>query len=166
MKRKDVKPIPEGYSTVTPTLTVNDGARMIDFYKEAFGAEERFRMPMPDGKGIAHAEMKIGDSIFMLGDEMPAEESSRSPQSLGGTPVSFYIYVEDVDKAFERAVSAGATVKMPVTNMFWGDRMGTVTDPSGYMWSLATHVEEVSPKELEKRGREEFEKMLQTSSHI
>jgi uncharacterized glyoxalase superfamily protein PhnB len=163
MKRKDtnVKHIPEGYSTITPILTVHDGAGMIEFYKNAFGAEERFRMPMPDGKGIAHAEMKIGNSVFMMGDEMPHEESSRSPQSLGGTPVGFYIYVEDVDKAFDRAVSAGATVKMPVENMFWGDRMGTVIDPSGYMWSLATQVENVSPEELEKRSKKEFDKMLQ-----
>jgi len=165
MKRKDVKPIPEGYATITPALTVQDGARMIEFYKEAFGAEERFRMPTPDGKGIAHAELKIGDSVFMLGEEMPsAEECSRSPQSLGGTPVGFYVYVKDVDDAFDRAVSAGATIKHRVENMFWGDRMGTVTDPSGHVWTLATHVEEVSPTELEKRGREAFEKMLQESA--
>lgn len=168
MKRKDasIKPIPQGYSTVTPMLTVQNGVRMIEFYKKAFGAQERFRMPTPDGQGIAHAELRIGDSVFMLGEEMPADDWSKSPQSLGGTPVGFYIYVEDVDKAFDQAVAAGATVKMPVENMFWGDRTGTVADPSGHMWTLATHVEEVSPQELEKRGREEFEKMLQTSSHI
>ncbi len=164
MKRKDenVKPIPEGYPTVTPALTVQDAARMIEFYKEAFGAEERYRMPAPDGKGIAHAELKIGNSVFMLGEEMPGDESG-SPQTLGGASVGFYIYVRDVDDAFDRAVAAGATIKHPVENMFWGDRMGTVADPSGHIWMLATHVEEVSPEDLEKRGREAYEKMLQGS---
>ncbi len=162
MKKTNVKPIPEGYPTVTPALTVHDAARMIDFYKEAFGAEERFRMPAPDGKSIAHAELKIGDSVFMIGEEMPGSECA-SPRSLGGTPVGFYIYVKDVDVAFDRAVSAGAAVKHPVENMFWGDRTGTVTDPSGHIWTLATHVEDLSPEELEQRGREAFEKMLQES---
>lgn len=164
MKRKDenVKPIPEGYPTVTPALTVQDAVRMIEFYKEAFGAEERYRMPTPDGKGIAHAEMKIGDSVFMLGEEMPGDEGG-APQTLGGTPVGFYIYVKDVDGAFDRAVAAGATIKHPVEDMFWGDRVGTVADPSGHTWMLATHVEEVNPEELERRGREAYEKMLQES---
>lgn len=164
MKRKDenVKPIPAGYPTVTPALTVHDAARMIEFYKEAFGAEERYRMPTPDGKGIAHAEMKIGDSVFMLGEEMPGDEGG-SPQTLGGTPVGFYIYVKDVDDAFDRAVAAGAAIKHPVEDMFWGDRVGTVADPSGHTWMLATHVEEVSPEDLERRGREAYEKMLQES---
>lgn len=165
MKQQDVKPIPEGYNTVTPALTVHDAVRMIEFYKEAFGAQERYRMPTPDGKGVAHAEMRIGDSVFMLGEEMPGTDCGGSPQTLGGTPVGFYIYVKDVDHAFERAVSAGATVKTPVENMFWGDRMGAVTDPSGHIWNLATHVEDVSPKELERRGREAFERMLQASDH-
>lgn len=160
MKKSNVPPIPQGYSTVTPALTVQDAARMIEFYKEAFGAEERFRMPTPDGKAIAHAELKIGDSLFMLGEEMPGDECA-SPKTLGGTPVGFYIYVKDVDDAFDRAVSAGAAIKHRVENMFWGDRTGTVTDPSGHIWTLATHVEDLSPEELERRGREAFEKMLQ-----
>jgi uncharacterized glyoxalase superfamily protein PhnB len=136
---------------------------MIEFYKKAFGAEERFRMPTPDGKGIAHAELKIGDSVFMIGEEMPGEECSGAPVTLGGTPVGFYIYVKDVDDAFDRAVSAGAAIKHRVENMFWGDRTGTLTDPSGHVWTLASHVEDVSPEELERRGREVFEKMLQES---
>jgi uncharacterized glyoxalase superfamily protein PhnB len=163
MKRTNVKPIPEGYHTITPSLTVRDAAGTIEFYKEAFGAEERYRMPMPDGRGIAHAELKIGDSIFMLSDEMPGQEWSSSPPSLGGTPVSFYVYVEDVDAAFDRAVAAGAEVRMSVQNMFWGDRAGTIADPSGHLWTLATHVEEVSPEVLAERGRLAFEKMLQES---
>ena len=117
-------------------------------------------MLMPDGKLIAHAEMKIGDSIFMLSDEIPGWESV-SPQSLGGTSVGFYVYVEDVDSAFEQAVAAGATVKMPVQDMFWGDRTGAVVDPSGHHWTLATHVEDLSPEEMAERGREAFEKMMQ-----
>ena len=157
---RDVKPIPEGYQTMTPFLTVHDAARVIEFYKEAFGAEECYRMLMPDGKSVAHAEMKIGDSVFMLSDEMPGQQCN-SPQSLGGTTVGFYMYVEDVDTAFDRAVAAGATVKTPVQDMFWGDRTGEVLDPSGHLWTLATHVEELSPEEIAERGREAFEKMLQ-----
>jgi PhnB protein len=159
MKRK-VKPIPDASRTLTPMLTVSDAARAIEFYKEAFGAEERYRMPTPDGKHVIHAEMKIGDSVFMLGEEMPGQDC-RSPQTLGGTPVGFYVYVEDVDRAFERAVDAGAEVKMPVKDMFWGDRTGSVTDPSGHVWMLATHVEDVSPEEMARRGREFSEKMMQ-----
>ncbi|MBN1362340.1 MAG: VOC family protein [Sedimentisphaerales bacterium] len=159
MKGK-VKPIPDEYHTLTPTLTVSDATQAIEFYKEGFGAEERFRMPTPDGKHVMHAELKIGNSIIMLSDEMGGMDC-RSPQSYGGTPVAFYVYVEDVDAAFDRAVSAGAIVKMPVENMFWGDRIGSVVDPSGHVWTLATHVEEVSPKEMEKRGREFMEKMMQ-----
>ncbi len=153
-----VKPIPEGYHTVTPMLTVQDAAAAIDFYKKAFAAEERFRMPTPDGKGVAHAELKIGDSVLMLGDEMPGQEC-RSPVSCGGTPVSFYVYVEDVDAAFKTAVDAGGKVRMPVEDMFWGDRIGEVVDPSGHVWTLATHMEDLSDEEIRKRGQEFFAKM-------
>lgn len=156
----DVKPIPDEYHTITPTLTVNDAARAIEFYQQGLGAEERLRMPAPDGKRVMHAELKIGDSVIMLSDEMPGQDC-RSPQAYGGTPVAFYVYVEDVDAAFDRAVAAGATVKMPVEDMFWGDRIGSVTDPSGHVWTLATHVEEVSPEEMEERGREFMQKMTQ-----
>jgi len=160
MNRKNVKPIPKGYQTVTPVLMVHDAARLIEFYKEAFGAQERYRMETPDGKLIAHAELKIGDSVFMLSDEMPGQDYG-SPLTLGGTPVGFYVYVEDVDSAFDRAIAAGATIKRPVEDKFWGDRTGDVIDPSGYIWTLATHVEDVRPDELARRGREMFEKMLQ-----
>jgi PhnB protein len=157
MKTK-VSPIPEGYHTLTPYLTVSNAADLIEFYKKAFGAEERFRMPTPDGKKVVHAELKIGDSIFMLSDEIDGMEC-KSPLSFNGTPVGFYVYVKDVDAAFKRAVDAGAVVKSPVEDMFWGDRIGSVSDPSGHVWSFATHVEELTPEEIEKRGQEFFQKM-------
>jgi len=112
-------------------------------------------MPTPDGKWVAHAELKIGDSILMRGDEMPGQEC-RSPLSLGGTPVGFYLYVKDVDTAFKAAIDAGARVKTPVRDMFWGDRVGELVDPSGHVWTLATHVEDLTVEEIEKRGREAF----------
>src|SRR3954469_17814594 len=135
-----VKPIPEGYHSVTPHLIVNNGAAAIDFYKKAFGAVELFRMPAPDGK-IGHAEIKIGDSPVMLADEHP-EMGYQGPESLGGSPVSLMIYVEDVDKIFEQAVTAGAKVKEALQDKFYGDRLGTVTDPFGHVWHLATHKED------------------------
>jgi len=156
----EVKPIPDEYRTITPALTVRNAGEAIEFYKEAFGAEERERMTTPDGKYVVHAELKIGDSIFMLGEEMPGMDH-RSPQSLGGASVGFYVYVEDVDAAFERATAAGATVKAPVENMFWGDRVGTVIDPSGHIWMLATHVEDLDPEEMRQRSQEAMEKMMQ-----
>lgn len=161
MKRK-TKSIPKGYHTITPTLTVQNAQQVIEFYKDAFGAEERGRMTMPDGQHIMHAELKIGDSIFMLADEMP-DQQCQSPRAYGGTPVGFYVYVDDVDATFERAVAAGATVQMPVADMFWGDRIGSVTDPSGHVWTLASRVEEVSPEVMEQRGREFAEKMMQSA---
>ena len=163
MDGKEVKPIPEGYQTMTPYLTVRDAARTIEFYKEAFGAQERYRMPTPDGKGIAHAELKIGDSIFMLSDEMPGMGYG-SPLSLGGTAVGFYVYVEDVDAAFDRAIAAGGTVRQPVQDMFWGDRTGSLQDPFGHKWDLATRVEDVRPDEMKRRGAEFFRKMGSESS--
>ncbi len=159
MARK-VEPIPESYHTLTAALTVSDAARAIAFYKEAFGAEERFRMTTPDGKYLVHAELTIGDSVFMLGEEMPGQDC-HAPRELGGTSVGFYIYTEDVDRAFARAVAAGAETKMAVEDMFWGDRIGTVIDPSGHMWTLASHVEDVSPEEIDRRGREFAAKMMQ-----
>ena len=157
--KRHVKPIPEGYRTITPYLTVHDAAKAIDFYKEAFGAEERSRMTLPDGKCVAHAELKIGDSILMLSDEMPGQ--SCEPAAVGEACVGFYLYVKDVDDVFERAVAAGAKVKEPLKDEFWGDRVGQIIDPAGHIWSLATHMEDVSPEELRKRGREMFEKMMQ-----
>jgi uncharacterized glyoxalase superfamily protein PhnB len=147
------KPIPDGYHTVTPGLTVKNGARMIDFYKQALGAQERMRMHGPDGVSIMHAELQIGDSILMLSDEMP-EMGCLSPVSRGGATGSLFLYVADVDAAFQRAVSAGAKVVMPVTDMFWGDRFGTVEDPSGHRWGLATHKEDLSPEEIGKRQKQ------------
>ena len=151
-----IKEIPKGFHTVTPYLTVTDSARAIDFYKRAFGAEELLRVDLPDGK-VAHAEIKIGDSIIMLCDEMPGW--SRSPQSLGGTAVNIFLYVKDVDQVFNQAVAAGARINMPVGDMFWGDRYGQVTDPFGHSWSLATHKEDVLPEELPKRAQTAMAKM-------
>ena len=144
------KPIPDGYHTATPYLIVNGGAQAIEFYKKAFGATELMRMPQPGGK-IGHAEIKIGDSPIMLADESP-DVGARSPQSIGGSPVSIMLYVEDVDRIFSQAVAAGAKVKRPVADQFYGDRTGGVEDPFGHLWYIATHVEDVSPEEMKKRA--------------
>jgi len=147
-----VKPIPEGYHTLTPSLTVKDGAKAIEFYKKAFGAQERMRLPGPDGR-LMHAELQVGDSIVMLGEEMP-EMGCKEPASVGAVSSSLYLYVPDVDAAFNRAVQAGAKALMPPADMFWGDRFGTVEDPSGHRWGLATHKEDPTPAEMEKRQKE------------
>ncbi len=141
--------IPEGYHSVTPYLTVRDANRAIAFYEQAFGAEERFRMDAPDGK-VVHAEIAIGDSTIMLADEMP-EWGNQSPQSLGGVSSGLMIYVEDVDEQFRRAIEAGATEKSPVQDHFYGDRSGTLIDPFGHVWTLATHQEDVPPEEMQRR---------------
>jgi PhnB protein len=146
---KAVKPIPEGYYTVTPYLIVNGAAKAIDFYKKAFGATELFRMGGPDGK-IGHAEIKIGNSPIMLADEHP-EMGYRGPLTLGGTPVSILLYVNDVDKMAAQAIAAGAKVQRPVKDQFYGDRSGTFADPFGHVWTIATHKEDVSPEEMKKR---------------
>jgi PhnB protein len=156
-----VKPIPDGYRTVTPYLVVNNAAGAIDFYKRAFGAQEINRMAGPQGK-IAHAELKIGDSIVMLSDEMPGT-GMRSPQSLGGTAVGIFLYVKDVDSAFKQATSAGAKVETPLADMFWGDRYGKLGDPYGHSWSMATHKEDVAPEEMSRRMQEQMAKMSQTT---
>ncbi|MGH9602148.1 MAG: DUF1761 family protein [Terriglobales bacterium] len=144
-----VKPVPDGYHSVTPYLVVRGAAKAIDFYKQAFGAKELSRMPGPGGV-IVHAEIQIGDSRVMLTEENPAE-GARSPQTLNGTPVNIFLYVPDVDAIHQQAVKAGAKSTTQPTNMFWGDRYGEVTDPFGHHWSLATHVEDVGPEELVKR---------------
>lgn len=159
MAQKTAKPIPDGYHTVTPYLVVNDAARAIDFYQRAFGAKEVMRMNGPQGK-IGHAELKIGDSTIMLSDEMP-QAGGRSPQSLGGSTVGIFLYVKDVDSAFNQAVGAGARADKPPADMFWGDRYGKLTDPFGHQWSLATHKEDVAPQELQKRATEAMAKMGQ-----
>ena len=158
MKTNKVRPIPKGFNTLTPHITVKDANRAIEFYKKAFGAEEIMRMPGPDGRGIMHAELKIGDSRLLLGEETP-DCASRSPESLGGTAVGILLYVEDVDAVFERAKSAGAEVRMPVADMFWGDRFGTLADPFGHEWSLATHIEDVTPEQMRERAEAFFAQM-------
>ena len=130
----------------------------MEFYKWFFGATERFAMPKPDGKGVMHAELLIGDSIIMMGEENPSEPC-KSAETLGGSPVSFYIYLENVDEAFQRALEAGAETRMPVQDMFWGDRVGTVQDPFGYSWSLATHTKDLTPKELREGAKAAFAQM-------
>jgi PhnB protein len=151
------KAIPAGFHTVTPHLVIRNAGRAIDFYKEAFGAKELFRMPGPDGK-IMHAEVKIGDSILMIGDEAP-QYGCKSPQHLNGTPVGIYLYVENVDDVFQRAVKAGAEAVMPVQDMFWGDRYGKLRDPFGHEWSVATHKRDLTPEEMQKGAAEAFKKM-------
>ena len=153
------KPIPQGFHSAIPYLTLNDAARAIDFYKRAFGAQEVMRMDGPDGK-IGHAEIKIGDSIIMLADEMPGS-GNRSPQSLSGTTGGIFLYVENADKVFNQAVSAGAQVETPLADMFWGDRYGRLKDPFGHSWSVATHKEDVAPAEMSKRMQEFVAKMGQ-----
>lgn len=144
-----VEAIPEGTHSVTPHLVVNGGARAIDFYAAAFGAVEHYRMPGPGGS-VAHAEIQVGDSVIYLADEFPG--GSPSPRSLKGSPVVLHLYVADADAAFARAVGAGAKVKMPLMDMFWGDRYGQVVDPFGHTWSIATHVEDVAPEEMARRA--------------
>jgi len=145
-----LNPIPAGYHSVTPYLMLREAARAIEFYKEAFGATEKFRMPMPEGK-IGHAEILIGDSHIMLADEFP-EQGFVGPQTRGGTTVSLMLYVDDVDAVFDRAVKAGAKASRPVADQFYGDRMGTVEDPFGHVWNIATHIEDVSFEEMQRRS--------------
>jgi PhnB protein len=144
-----VKPIPEGYQVLTPYLVCKDAARAIEFYKNVLGATEKMRMPAPDGK-VGHAELQFGSSQLMLADEYP-EMGYRGPQAFGGSPVTLHLYVDDVDAVFKRAVSAGAKERQPVENKFYGDRSGTIEDPFGHTWNLSTHIEDVSPEEMEKR---------------
>ena len=147
-----VKPIPDGYPQVMPYLSVDNAAGAIEFYSEVFGAKERMRMPSPDGR-IGHAELQIGDSVIMLADEFP-EMGVRGPKSIGGTPVTLSVYVEDVDRVFDLAIKSGATSLQPVQNQFYGDRSGQFEDPFGHRWSVASHIEDLSPDEMAKRGAE------------
>ena len=144
-----VRPVPEGYHSVTPYLIIKGAAKALEFYQRAFGAKETIRMPGPGGK-ITHAEMRIGNSIVMLADEHP-EINARSPESFGGSPVMIHLYVEDVDAVFNQAVAAGAKVERALADQFYGDRTGGVKDPFGYSWYIATHKEDVSPAEMQKR---------------
>jgi PhnB protein len=153
-----VKAIPDGFHTITPHLTVRDAHRALEFYQKAFGAEVFHVAPAPGGK-VMHAALKIGDSILMLNDEFPEYGGDPAPSAEGGTGVSLHIYLENVDAAFERAVSAGASVKMPVMDQFWGDRYGQLMDPFGHRWSLATHTRDMSPEEMQKEQEQAFAKM-------
>jgi PhnB protein len=153
-----VKPIPDGYRSVNVILTVDDAAKAIDFYKEAFGAEELSRLPM--GDKIGHAELQIGDTRVMLNDEFP-DQGNLAPKARGGTSVGLIIYTEDVDSAFKKAIAAGGTQTMAVEDMFWGDRMGGLTDPFGHKWSIATHVEDVPPEQFEERMKASGSKQKQ-----
>lgn len=146
-----VKPIPDGYHTITASLTCKDAAGAIDFYKKAFGAAEKLRMASPDGN-VMHAELQIGDSLLFLGGEFPGMSAAPSEGALPS--FGLYLYVEDADALFNQAVAAGCQVTMPLTNMFWGDRYGKVVDPFGHHWGISTRVEEVSPEEMERRGQE------------
>lgn len=151
-----VDPVPKGYHSITPALSVNDSAKAIDFYKRAFNAEQRDICYGPDGKQVMHAEIKIGDSIIMMNDEFP-QMGCKGPLSLGGTPVSLYLYVENVDKVFDTAVKAGGKAIMPVADMFWGDRFGQIEDPFGHRWSIATHIADPTKEEM-KKAQEEWAK--------
>ena len=148
---------PKGYHTVTPSLFVAGAAEAIEFYKKALGAEELMRFPGPDGK-IMHAEIKVGDSIIMLADEMP-DMGGRGPRTIGGTPVSFFVYGENVDAAWKRAIDAGAREVVPLADQFWGDRTGCLEDPFGHQWWLATHVQDLTPEEIRKNAEAHFGQM-------
>lgn len=152
----ELKSIPEGFTTVTPHLVCNNCAEAIEFYKKAFGAVDLGRMEEPNTKKIVHASMKIGDSMIMLVDEFP-NWGTLGPKSVGGTPVTIHLYVEDADSFVEKAVSAGAEVTMELMDAFWGDRYGKIKDPFGHEWSVATHIEDVSPEDME----EAFKQMCQ-----
>jgi PhnB protein len=152
-----VNPIPEGFHSVSPYLAVDDASAAIDFYVRAFGAQERMRMPMPDGK-VAHASIMVGDSIVMLSDPFP-QAIAKSPTKLGGTSVVMSLYVEDTDAVFKQAVDAGATATMQPDDMFWGDRSAQVTDPFGHVWQIATQREELTAEEVAERGRKAMTEM-------
>jgi uncharacterized glyoxalase superfamily protein PhnB len=149
------KPVPDGFNTVSAYLVVDDAAEALQFYAEAFGAEPGLRMSGPDGKGTLHAEMRIGGSTVMLSDANPIW-GTRSPKLLGGSPATLHVYVEDADALFERATKAGCEVKFPISDTFWGDRYAKVSDPYGFEWGIATHIEDLSAEELERRKQEFF----------
>jgi PhnB protein len=157
-----VKPVPDGFHTATPSLVVRDAAKAIDFYKQVFGAEERMQMPGPDGK-IIHAEIKIGDSIVFLSDEIP-NMGGKSPQSVGAYTGGIYLYVPNVDEIHQRAVDAGAKSAGPVSDMFWGDRVGHFVDPFGHAWSVSTHVADLTEQEMEQGAQEFYAQMAERKS--
>jgi len=152
---KAVNPIPPGYHSITPSLTCRDAAKAIEFYKKAFGAQELMRMPSPDGK-ISHAELKVGNSVIFVSDEFPGRTAAPSPSAMPSS--SLFMYVEDVDTVYNRAVAAGAKSTMPLQDMFWGDRFGNVVDPFGHQWGMAMRIEDVAPEEMGKRAQAFFAK--------
>ncbi len=152
MATKAKNAIPQGYHTVTPYLVCKGAAKAIDWYKKVLNAQETMRMPGPNGQ-VMHAELRIGDSVVMLADEFP-EMGARSPQSLGGTPIGMMVYVEHCDSVFGRAVEAGAKVERPLQDQFYGDRSGTIVDPFGHKWTIGTHIEDLTPEEMERRSKE------------
>ena len=156
------QPVPEGYSTLMPYLAVEDASAAIDFYQRAFGAKERARMAGPGG-AIMHEELEIGDSVLMLSDPFP-QASTKTPKELGGTSVNIMTYVEDTDAAYKQAIDAGATSLMEPDDMFWGDRFGSVQDPFGHSWTIATHIEDVAPEEMQKRSEEWASQMAGTQA--
>ena len=159
--RRKAKAVPDGYQTVTPHIVLDDCAKAIEFYKTAFGAKEVIRMPGPGGK-IAHAEIRVGNSRVMMGDEMPSMGMPgvyKSPKAAGLNTAALFLYVAGVDKWFDRAVKAGCTVRMPLTDMFWGDRYGQVIDPFGHTWGMATHLEDLTPKQMAARQQKAFAEM-------
>ena len=160
---KRVQAVPKGYHTVTPSLVVNGAAKAIDFYKRALEAQEVSRFPSPDGKTLMHAELKIGDSTIMLGDEMP-DQGGRGPKSIGGTPVAFFVYKENVDDAWKKAIAAGGKPVMELTDQFWGDRSGCFEDPFGHKWWLAQHIKDMTPEEMKSAAEEFFSHAAQAHS--
>ena len=155
------KGVPAGFHALTPSMVVKDARKAIDFFKRAFGAEEIDVMTGPDGR-VMHAEIRLADSILMMGEENPAWPQFKSAETLGGSPISLHLYVADVDAAFKRALDAGAKADMPVQDMFWGDRYGKVRDPFGHVWGLATRVKEMTKEEVARAGREWMAKMAES----
>ncbi|STY28091.1 Predicted enzyme related to lactoylglutathione lyase [Legionella wadsworthii] len=151
-----VQAIPEGFHTVTPTLTFKDCRKAIEFYETAFHAKSLHIFPTLDGKGIMHGRIQIGSSIIMMGDEMEGDNCAQSAETLGKSPIGFFLYVSDVDSVFEKAVAAGAQITMPVADMFWGDRAGQVKDPFGYLWMIATHTKDLTDGEIRENAADFF----------
>ena len=154
-----VKPIPAGYHSVTPSLTFKDSKKAIEFYQKAFGAEVLDTFPNLNGGGLMHATIQIGDSIMMMGDEMPGQGSCKSAETVGGSPITLFLYASDVDSSFKRAVDAGAEVAMPVSDMFWGDRAGSIKDPFGYCWMIATHKQDLTMEQMREGAAAFFSQM-------
>jgi PhnB protein len=161
-RAKTVAAVPPGYHAVTPYIVCRNASKAIEFYKKAFGAKEKYRMDGPNGS-IMHAEILIGNSVVMLGDEMPAMGAT-APETIGGTASGLFLYLPDVDRAYQKAIAAGAKPEMPPTDMFWGDRYCKFSDPFGHKWSMATHVEDVPPNEMARRGQKEMARMAAAQS--